>query len=74
MTASRRATSINHTGNVMKFATFGLVGCLVLSGLLGCGEPKVVIPSSELTEEQKAAIRAEDAKVAAEESHGTKKK
>lgn len=42
--------------------------------LLGCSEQKTVLPSTELTEEQKAAIRAEDAKVAEEESHGAKKR
>jgi len=51
-----------------------LLAVLVLSNVLGCGEPKTVIPTTPLTEEQKAAIKAEDAKVADEESHGTKKK
>jgi len=47
---------------------------LTLFCLLGCGEPKTVLPSTDLTEEQKAAIKAEDAKVAEEESHGAKKR
>jgi hypothetical protein len=41
--------------------------------LPGCG-PSDVIPTTELTEDQKAAIKAEDAKVADEESHGAKKR
>jgi len=42
--------------------------------LAGCGDGKAVIPTTELTEEQKAAIKAEDAKVADEESHGAKRR
>jgi hypothetical protein len=45
-----------------------------IMGFLGCGEPKADLPTTELTEEQKAAIKAEDAKVADEESHGAKKR
>jgi hypothetical protein len=42
---------------------------LVAASFCGCGEQKAVIPSGELTEEQKQAIKAEDAKVAEEEGH-----
>ena len=47
---------------------------LWLSILAGCGEPKVEIPTGDLTEEQKAAIKAQDEKIANEESHGAKKR
>jgi len=47
---------------------------LMMLNVFGCGEPKTIIPTTELTEEQKKAIQAEDAKVAAEESHGAKRK
>jgi hypothetical protein len=47
---------------------------LALGSLLGCGDAKTVIPTNDLTEEQKQAIRAEDAKVADEESDGRNKK
>ncbi len=47
---------------------------LTLPCLPGCGGQKTVLPSTDLTEEQKAAIKAEDAKVADEESHGAKKR
>jgi hypothetical protein len=47
---------------------------LSLNFLLGCGEPKAVIPTTDLTEEQKAAIKAQDQKIADEESHGAKKR
>lgn len=40
---------------------------------VGCGD-KTVIPNQPLTEEQKAAIKAEDKKVADEESHGAKRR
>jgi hypothetical protein len=43
---------------------------LALAGLLGCGDAKTVIPTTELTEAEKQAIKAEDARVAHEESHG----
>lgn len=46
---------------------------LAAIGLSGCGEQKAVIPSGELTEEQKQAIKAEDAKIAEEEGHGRAK-
>jgi hypothetical protein len=47
---------------------------VAMVGFLGCGEPKAELPTTELTEEQIAAIKAEDAKVADEESHGAKKR
>jgi hypothetical protein len=47
---------------------------LVAPSLLGCGNAKTVIPTTEFTEEQKQAIKAEDAKIADEESHGAKKR
>lgn len=46
---------------------------LVVAVLAGCGEQKAVIPSGELTEEQKQAIKAEDAKITEEEGHGRAK-
>jgi hypothetical protein len=39
--------------------------------LLGCGRAASVIPTTELTAEQKAAIRVEDEKIAMEESQGS---
>jgi hypothetical protein len=50
-----------------------LVVVLMMPGLVGCGDEQAVIPTTELTQEQKDAIKAEDAKVADEESHGAKK-
>ena len=47
---------------------------LAVTSLLGCGESPTVIPTTELTQEQKDAVKAEDAKVADEESHGKNKK
>ena len=47
---------------------------LVVVGMAGCGKPKTVITDTPLKEEQKKAIQAEDAKIAEQESHGTKKK
>jgi hypothetical protein len=46
---------------------------LVVAVLAGCGEQKAVIPSGELTEEQKQAIKAEDARITEEEGHGRAK-
>jgi len=57
----------------MSIARMAMLAALVASTLLGCGEPKTVIPTTELTEEQKEAIKAQDAKIAEEESHGAKK-
>jgi hypothetical protein len=51
----------------------GVLLPLVVAGLVGCGEQKTIIPSGELTEEQKQAIKAEDAKIAEEEGHGRAK-
>lgn len=53
-------------------ANLGLAIVLVLlvaAALVGCGEQKAVIPSGELTEEQKQAIKAEDARITEEEGH-----
>jgi hypothetical protein len=52
---------------------FVLLAALALPPLVGCGDEKTVIPTTELTAEQKLALQAEDAKVADEESHGTYK-
>lgn len=44
-----------------------LIASLIL--LVGCGaSSETILPTTELTEEQKAAVRAEDAAVADEES------
>jgi hypothetical protein len=51
-----------------------LIVVVVVFGLVGCGGQKTVIPTAEFTEEQKAKIKAEDQKVADEESHGAKKR
>ena len=57
----------------MSLWRLAFVACfLALSA--GCEDTKAVIPTTELTEEQKAAIKAEDAKVADEESHGAKRR
>jgi hypothetical protein len=43
--------------------------------VVGCGgSSEAIIPTNELTEEQKAAIKAEDDAVADEESQGSNKK
>jgi hypothetical protein len=38
--------------------------------VLGCGSSRNVLPTTELTDEQKAAIKADDERVANEESQG----
>jgi uncharacterized protein YcfL len=53
-----------------------LLGLLILSGVLlaltGCGsDEKVKMNTTPLTDEQKKAIAAEDAKIADEESQGS---
>jgi hypothetical protein len=58
----------------MSLARIALLVALVVPSLLGCGDSKADIPTTQLTEEQKQAIKAEDAKVADEESHGKNKK
>ena len=58
----------------MSLARTVFLVALVVTSLLGCGDSPTVIPTTELTQEQKDAIKAEDAKVADEESHGTNKK
>jgi hypothetical protein len=48
---------------------------VLFAGLVaGCSEQKAVIPTGDFTEEQKRAIKAEDEKIADEESHGAKKR
>lgn len=44
-----------------------IAGFLFVALIAGCGSDKTVIPTKELTDEQKKAIKAEDAKVADEE-------
>jgi hypothetical protein len=51
-----------------------VIAVVLAVGLVGCGQQKAVIPTTEYTEEQKAKIKAEDEKVANEESHGAKKR
>lgn len=58
----------------MSLARTVLLAALVAPSLFGCGDSKAVIPTTELSQEQKDAIKAEDAKVADEESHGAKKR
>jgi len=58
----------------MSHARYFLPLILASISLLGCGGQKAVIPTTEFTEEQKRAIKAEDEKIAAEESHGKQKK
>jgi hypothetical protein len=48
-----------------------IVVCLAFTG---CGPADSVHPTTDLSEEQKAAVRAEDQKVADEESQGSNKK
>lgn len=47
---------------------------VLLGGLLGCGDEQALLPTTDLTDEQKQAVKAEDAKVADEESHGAKRR
>ena len=44
-----------------------IAGSLLVAWVIGCGSDKTVIPTKELTDEQKKAVKAEDAKVADEE-------
>ncbi len=50
------------------------LSALLLTILLGCGQPKTVIPEGGFTDEQKKAIQADDKKIADEESHGAKRR
>lgn len=52
----------------MKNWLSGAVLGVFLFVLVGCGESKTVMPEGELTEEQKAAIKAEDEQIDQEES------
>jgi hypothetical protein len=58
----------------MQLRSVLLTVSLAMPYLAGCGEEKTVIPTAEFTEEQKKAIKAEDEKIADEESHGAKKR
>jgi len=58
----------------MSHMRFFLLLVLTSMSWFGCGGDKAVIPTTEFSEEQKKAIKAEDEKVAAEESHGKQKK
>jgi len=58
----------------MSLARVAFFAALIALSLLGCGDAKTVIPKDEFTEEQKKAIKAEDSKIADEESHGAKKR
>jgi hypothetical protein len=67
----------SHSGFTMTDAFIHLRRILLLfacASFLGCSDQKAILPTSELTEEQKQAIKAEDAQVADEESHGYSKK
>lgn len=57
----------------MTLARMTFLVALVASTLLGCGDSQTVVPTTELTEAQLQAIKTEDAKVAEEESQGSKK-
>ena len=63
-----------YCGNLTMSRLLFAFSIVALHALLGCGEPKVEIPTTDLTEEQKAAIKAQDQKIAEEESHGAKKR
>ena len=59
---------------MLKRIQWALVGCLLFS-VVGCGgSNEAIIPTTELTDEQKAAIKVEDDSVADEESQGSNKK
>ena len=58
----------------MPFVRLILGLTLLVTSLNGCGDNKTVIPNAPFTEEQKKAIKAEDSKVADEESHGAKRR
>ena len=54
----------------LRNATALLLGCLVVAAT-GCGPAESVHPAGELTAEQIEALRAEDEKIAMEESQGS---
>lgn len=58
----------------MTFTRLLLSTILLAPIFAGCGDNKTVIPNAPFTEEQKKAIKAEDSKVADEESHGAKRR
>lgn len=48
-----------------------LICCLAILGLVGCSQSnEAIIPEGELTPEQVAAVKAEDAAIEDEESQG----
>jgi hypothetical protein len=52
------------------FARILVCSLFVFSFVSGCGSSETVIPTTELTAEQKEAVKREDAAVADEESQG----
>ncbi len=55
----------------MRYRECLVMGVLACSLLIGCGQSnQAIMPVGELTEEQKAAVKAEDASVEEEESQG----
>lgn len=54
----------------MKRFSWLLLGVVILTNGVGCGDNKTVIPDKPFTEEQKKAIQAEDRSVEDEESQG----
>ena len=56
----------------MRFTNWNLMSIplIITAGVIGCGNQPVVLPTSELTAEQKAAIVADDKIIADEESQG----
>jgi hypothetical protein len=57
--------------NILRYLPLAII---LLSVLLGCGQPKTEIPTGGFTDEQKKAIQADDKKIADEESHGAKRR
>jgi hypothetical protein len=53
-----------------------IVWIILVLPMLGCGSStsQAILPSGELTDEQKAAVKAEDARIEDEESQGKMKK
>jgi hypothetical protein len=68
------STSMFIQRSTMLFARLILGLTLLVAGFSGCGDNKTVIPNAPFTEEQKKAIKAEDSKIADEESHGAKRR
>jgi hypothetical protein len=57
-------------GSVGMFARILVCSLFVFSFVSGCGSSETVIPTTELTAEQQAAVKREDAAVAEDESQG----